>query len=248
MENRGMNEPCGLSLIDAIDNGRKNNSWYLSGFVSAVRRILVAFGVCLVMAGCVGVGQGYKEHVDNDFRGLGFEMDVALNWVFRPSLSSMRSLASAEYGDPKRYAYYRNATIPAGHAHVNGRDMCDRRNNPYCKGLTFGEELLARPDVIDAMTDWLTHLCERLPVVVTDPVYYSDVKYRQRKIDTLRSFLACGSKIPDTRDIRIHIYIVRDFDNVFRRYPPEHTDAVLQQSVIRDWVFKINSIRTAKVK
>ena len=243
-----MNEPCGLSLIDAIDNGRKNNSWYLSGFVSAVRRILVAFGVCLVMAGCVGVGQGYKEHVDNDFRGLGFEMDVALNWVFRPSLSSMRSLASAEYGNPKRYAYYRTATIPIGHAQVNGRDMCDRRKNPYCRGWTFGEELLDHPDVIAAMTDWLTHICERLPVTVTDPLYFDDIQERQKGLDRLRTFLECDNKTREARDIQFHIFVVRDFDNVFRRYPPEHTDAVLRQSVIRDWVFKINSIRTAKVK
>jgi len=36
-------------------------------------------------------------------------------------------------------------------------------------------------------------------------------------------------------------YIMRDFDNAFKHSPPEHTDAVLRQSVIRDWGIKINN-------
>jgi hypothetical protein len=152
----------------------------------------------------------------------------------------------------------RNSRIPVvrvsfrvsilGHAQVNGRDMCDRRKNPYCRGWTFGEELLDHPDVIAAMTDWLTHICERLPVTVTDPLYFDDIQERQKGLDRLRTFLECDNKTREARDIQFHIFVVRDFDNVFRRYPPEHTDAVLRQSVIRDWVIKISNIKTAKVK
>ncbi|HPT50721.1 MAG TPA: hypothetical protein PKZ22_11055 [Accumulibacter sp.] len=226
--------------IETRDDGRANKSGNRAPFISVARRIFVAFTACLLAAGCAGVGQGYKEPIDYQFGGLGREMNIALNWVFRPDLSNMGSSDSREHGVAERYARYRNATIPFGHAYINGRDMCGRRQNPYCKGLTFGEELLNRPDVIAAMTDWLTHLCERLPVTVTDPGYYVDVKWRQTRIDRLRTLLQCDSKTKEARDFQFHIYIVRDFDNVFGLFPPQRIDAVLRQSVIRHWVIKIN--------
>lgn len=226
--------------IDTLDHDRAYKPGYSAYFISAARLIFVAFTACLVVTGCSGVGQGYKEGVDYRFSALGAEMNIALNWVFRPSLSSMRGLAIGANGDPKRwYALYRNATIPHGHAHINGRDMCDRRENPYCKGMTFGMELLARPDVIAAMTDWLEHLCERLPVTVTDPGYRIDIKDRQRELDRLRTLLECDSQNKQARDFQFHVFIVRDFDSVFGLLP-ELTDTVLRQSVIQHWVIKIN--------
>ncbi|HMW18954.1 MAG TPA: hypothetical protein PKN13_12065 [Accumulibacter sp.] len=226
-------------IDDTIDGSRANELGYSTPFISVVRLLSVVVTACLVVAGCSGVGMGYKEHVDYQFSSLGSEMNIALNWVFRPSLSNMGSPDSRQRGVAERYALYRNATIPIGYADINGRNMCDRRQNPYCTGFAFGEELLTRPDVIAAMTDWLTHLCERLPVTVTDPGYFYDVKDRQTRLDRLRTLLGCDSNNKKARDFQFHVYIVRDFDNVFGPLPG-HTDAVLRQSVIRHWIIQIN--------
>ena len=38
---------------------------------------------------------------------------------------------------------------------------------------------------------------------------------------------------------QLHVFVVRDFDNVFSG-DAAHTDAVLRQSIIADWVVIIN--------
>ncbi len=223
-------------------NRRAHHPSLLFRLIHCARGICIAFAGCVAVAGCAGYGMAYKEPIEYQFSGLGVEMNAALGRVFRPSLWSMRGLAGSPYGDPKRYEYYRHATIPMGHAQIKERDMCDRKKNPYCEGFTFGEELLAHPEVIAAMSDWLTHLCERLPVTVTDPLFYHSVVMRQTDLRRLRAFLDCDGTSRGVRDIQIHVFVVRDFDNVFISDPrrPGHTDAVLRQSVIREWVIKIN--------
>jgi len=79
MENRGMNEQGSLSLIDAIDNGRANNSWYLSCFVSAVRRIFLLLLASLTSCVTLIMFSGpIPEHTDAVLR-----QSVIRDWVIK---------------------------------------------------------------------------------------------------------------------------------------------------------------------
>lgn len=155
--------------------------------------------------------------------------------VFRPSRAGLIADSLPRWGE-KNWVNFKG-TIPYGHAQVKERDLCDRRKNPYCAGITFGEQLLAHPQVIAEMNDWLTHICERLPVTVTDKVTYPSVEIRQSRIRKLRASMGCDGAPKEPR--QLHVFVVRDFDNVFNGNTA-HTDAVLRQSIVAEWVVTIN--------
>lgn len=184
----------------------------------------------------MGYGLAYKEPIDFKYRHLGSELNIGLGMVFRPSQASLWMDANPTYGN-RSWVNIKKGTIPFGHAQVKERDLCNRRENPYCAGISFGEELLAHPQVIAEMHDWLTHLCERLPVTVTDKFMYYSVDERQYSIRRLRISMGCDGAPKDPR--QLHVFVVRDFDKVFNG-DSAHTDAVLKQSIIRDWVITIN--------
>ncbi|HNK51842.1 MAG TPA: hypothetical protein PKL59_21890 [Nitrospira sp.] len=104
----------------------------------------------------MGYGMAYKEPIDFKYRSLGTELNAGLGMVFRPSRYALMLDSLPTYGE-KRWVDFKG-TIPYGHAQVKERNLCDRRKNPYCAGITFGEQLLAQPQVIAEMNDWLTHV------------------------------------------------------------------------------------------
>lgn len=203
--------------------------------VPLVRRLWCGLA-CWLISGCMGYGLAYKEPIAFKYRHLSTEMNIALGMVFRPSQHYLRMDADSTYGG-QTWVSRAKGPIPMGSAQVKERDLCNRRENPYCHGISFGEELLAHPQVIAEMHDWLTHLCERLPVTVTDKVIYDSVHSREASIRALRVSMGCDGAPKETR--QIHVFVVRDFDNVFNG-DSGHTDAVLKQSIIRDWVITIN--------
>jgi hypothetical protein len=184
----------------------------------------------------MGYGLAYKEPIDFRYRDLDRELNIGLGMVFRPSQGFLWRDANSPYGE-RKWVNIKKGTIPLGHAQIKERDLCNRRENAYCSGISFGEELLAHPQVIAAMHDWLTHLCERLPVTVTDKVMYYSIDSRQSSIRALRVSMGCDGAPKEPR--QLHVFVVRDFDNVFNG-DSAHTDAVLKQSIIRDWVITIN--------
>ena len=198
------------------------------------RLLGVGFAACL-LSGCLGYGMAYKEPIDFQYRYLDTELNAGLGMVFRPSRYALMLDSLPKYG-AKTWVDFKG-TIPYGHAQVKERNLCNRRKNPYCWGITFGEQLLAQPQVIAEMNDWLTHVCERLPVTVTDKLTYHSVDSRRSSLRALRASMGCDGAPKEPR--QLHVFVVRDFDNVFSG-DAAHTDAVLRQSIIADWVVIIN--------
>ena len=72
---------------------------------------------------------------------------------------------------------------------------------------------------------------------MTDKVTYDSVESRRSSIRALRASMGCDGAPKEPR--QLHVFVVRDFDNVFNGNTA-HTDAVLRQSIIAEWVIIIN--------
>ena len=205
----------------------------------AVRSILI-FLLIATQFGCAqmipGAGQAYVEPIDEWYGPLASEMFIRFYDVLRPDRHTLALDSNPKYGE-KRYLTNKGY-IPMSGAFVKRRDLCNRQRNTYCKSFAFGEELMTNPEVRVAIEDWLLHICERAPVRVTEktPLYYS-VANRQRELEKLRWFMGCDGAPKQLRTI--HLYVVRNFDDVFNG-DEEHTDSVLRQSIVDERILKLN--------
>lgn len=196
------------------------------------RLILLVTGISACAQMAPGSSLGVKEPIDISYSGLSAELMTAFPNVFRMS----RYYRNLDAKTEKRHID-ENGVIPIGYAGIHLRDLCNRWKNPNCKGMAFGEELDAAPQVLADLTDWLTHICERLPVNITEKGRYYSVDERQKTLNNLRKFMGCDGAPKKPRDI--HIYVIRNFDDVFNG-DTEHTDAVLRQSVVSERIVVIN--------
>ncbi len=195
----------------------------------------------MVLPGCAQLGApgyalGTVEPIDNEWQALGPELLIHFYDVLRPTLYAL----DVERRSSKRYEGNKGYIPLGGAPAIKGRDLCDRRNDPYCKGIAFGEELLAHPRARAAIEDWLLNFCDRAPRVVTEKtsLYYS-IQTRQLPLTQLRKLMGCDGAPREPRNI--HVYVLRNIDHVFKGNE-DHTDKVIQQSIIESRILRINPL------
>jgi hypothetical protein len=203
-------------------------------------RLTITLALIALTQGCAGMGEGWPTPQSE---GLSY-LREELMWHFYDTLRPPRQEAAwLRRANPDGGPYRDNkGEIPMAliAPEVNGEELCVVMGDTHCGSIAFGDELIQRPELRSAISEWIRNFCTRFPTGITNenrPRYFASSD-RASHAAYLRKFMGCESPGANHR-VSIHIYAISDFDQVFHG-SSAGTSMKLKKAVVGEWIIDVN--------